>query len=92
MKVTDAAIGVLEAIDRPTGTVLRLEPDDNAGSMTLALGEPEAGDSVIERDGADVLHVPGPVSSALDGGVMDVVQTADGPRLTITRDEEAATP
>ena len=84
VRVTDAAIDMLEQIEKPTEQVLRLEPDLNAGVLALQLGAPKLGDEVVEREGTDVLHVSGAVAQGLDGTVIDVVETEAGKRLRAT--------
>lgn len=82
--VTGNAKELLQMIDRPVHTVLKLEPlEGRAGELGLISGAPQETDQVIERDGADVLHVPAAVSEALDGAVIDSVDTPEGPRLSI---------
>ena len=81
--VTDTAKDLLQSIDHPDGTVLRLEPVGE-NQVGLVAGEPIESDQVVERDGADVLHVPAPVANALDGATIDSVDTEAGPRLSIT--------
>jgi hypothetical protein len=83
VKVTDAAIDLLETIDKPTHTVLRLEPDLERGAIALEVGAPRDGDEVVEADGADVLHVSGAVAQELDGALIDVVETDVGPQLSV---------
>lgn len=82
--VSDAAIDVLEAINTPTNSVLRLEPDLAKGALTLSLGEAREGDEVVERQGNAVLHVSGAIRQALDGATIDAVHGARGPQLTVT--------
>lgn len=86
LTVTDPAKELLQMIDRPPAMVLKLEPV-GTGELGLIAGESRATDQVIERDGTDILHVPAEVSTALDGAVIDAVETADGPRLSITPPE-----
>jgi len=85
VRVTDAAIDVLEALDKPDGAVLRLEPDREATGIALLVGEPQVSDEVVERDGADVVHVADSVSRKLDGAVIDVIDSSSGPRLQVRR-------
>jgi hypothetical protein len=84
VKVTDAAIDLLETIDKPEEAVLRLEPDLDAGTLALRVGGRLQGDEVVERAGADVLHVSGAVAPQLDGAVIDVVETDSGLQLSVT--------
>ncbi|TMD98735.1 MAG: hypothetical protein E6I76_03730 [Chloroflexi bacterium] len=76
---------MLEALDKPDGAVLRLEPDREATGIALLVGEPQVSDEVVERDGADVLHVADSVSRKLDGAVIDVIDSSSGPRLQVRR-------
>ncbi|TMD00895.1 MAG: hypothetical protein E6J03_11615 [Chloroflexi bacterium] len=85
LKVTETAKDLLQSIDHPAQSVVRLEPGEAAGTLKLKLGAPKADDQVIERDGGAVLHVPPTVSTALDGATIDTVRTDTGPRLTISQ-------
>jgi hypothetical protein len=51
----------------------------------LALDEPGDGDQSIEVAGETVLVIAPPVADLLDGSVIDVEETKDGPKLTINR-------
>lgn len=85
IRVTDEATTLLATIDRPEGTVLRVEP---AGQdrLELVVGEAQPGDQVVEREGQDLLHISGAVGNLLDGLAMDRVDTEEGPRLTFVRE------
>jgi iron-sulfur cluster assembly protein len=83
--VTGGAIDLLESIndglpEQAPEHVLRLEslPDQKLG---LVLGEAQGDDQVVGREGAQLLHIASPLSDALDGGVIDKVETPDGPRF-----------
>jgi Fe-S cluster assembly iron-binding protein IscA len=83
--VTDSAKDLLQVMGHPAGTVLRLEPvGGKTGDIALVTGEEQDADQVVERDGADLLHVPAVVSDALDGATIDAVETPEGPRLSLT--------
>lgn len=84
LTVTDTAKDLLQMIDRPADTVLTLQPVGNrAGELGLVSGAGQATDQVIERDGTDILHVPVEIANALDGAIIDAVETTEGPRLSI---------
>jgi hypothetical protein len=83
--VTDSAKDLLQVLAHPAGTVLRLEPmGGETGDIALVTGEEQEADQVVERDGADLLHVPAAISGALDGATIDAVETPEGPRLSLT--------
>ncbi len=86
--VTEGARELFLNVEHPEGTVLRLDPvtDENTGEtqVGIAAGEPQDDDQVIEHDGDSLLHIAAPVSEALDGSVMDLVETPEGPSLGIT--------
>lgn len=86
LKVTDTAKDLLQSISHPDESVLRLEPGETSGTLSLQLGAPQADDQVVERNGGAVLHVAPTVSTALDGATIDTVQTDKGPRLTVSSD------
>lgn len=86
--VTEEAKELFLQAERPEGTVLRLDPvvDQNTGEtqIGIAAGEPRGGDQVVEHGGESLLHIAEPVSEALDGSTLDVVQTPEGPGIGIT--------
>jgi iron-sulfur cluster assembly protein len=86
--VTTGAIDLLESIndglpEHAPEQVLRLEtmPDKRLG---LVLGEAVGDDQVVERSGTELLHIAAPLADALDGGVIDKVETPEGPRFGFT--------
>ncbi|MGI0130513.1 MAG: adhesin [Thermoplasmata archaeon] len=83
--VTEPAKDLLQSIDHPPGTVLRLERGEGSGTLSLKLGPPLGDDQVVERDGGDLLHMPAMVSDALDGATIDAVETDKGTQLSISR-------
>lgn len=85
LKVSETGKDLLQSIDHPAESVVRLEPGEASGTLSLKLGAPQPDDQVIERNGGSVLHVPPTVSTALDGATIDTVQTDNGPRLTISQ-------
>jgi iron-sulfur cluster assembly protein len=86
--VTTEAKELFLQAEHPEGTVLRLDPvtDPSTGEaqIGMAAGEPRGDDQVVEHEGESLLHIAGPVSEALDGSTLDVVQTPDGPAIGIT--------
>lgn len=85
IRVTDSAAELLRAVrersEDPAGEkVLRLEEvgDQRVG---LVMGSARADDEVVEREGLALLHLSPRVSDALDGAVIDRVETPEGPRL-----------
>ncbi|MEW6637439.1 MAG: hypothetical protein AB1425_11590 [Actinomycetota bacterium] len=86
--VTEEAKELFLQVEHPEGTVLRLDPvvDETSGetSIGLAAGEPQGGDQVVEHEGMSLLHIAAPVSEALDGSTLDVVETPDGPGIGLT--------
>lgn len=91
INVTEKAIDVL-AITLSTNEAgeeqgLRLARNAE-GQFGLALDEPREGDEVVKQEERPVLLVDKEVSSALDGAVLDVDETAEGARLTLRMPEE----
>jgi iron-sulfur cluster assembly protein len=86
--VTEEAKELFLQAEHPEGTVLRLDPvrDQNTGEtqIGIAAGEPRGDDQVVEHEGKSLLHIAAPVSEALDGSTLDVVQTPEGPGLGLT--------
>lgn len=91
MHVTDEAKVMLAEIDRPEGRVLRLEttaPD----KVGLVIGPAQPDDEVIEDRGRDLLHVAAAVSAMLQEAVIEKVETPEGSRFAITRNEAPIPP
>lgn len=86
--VTEGARDLFLRVEHPEGTVLRLDPvtDEDAGrvGIGIAAGEPRAEDQVVEHRGESLLHIAAPVSEALDGSTLDLVETPEGPGIGIT--------
>jgi hypothetical protein len=91
VRITDEATAILEAIDRPEGRVLRLEPVEPS-SLGIVLGESQPDDIVVERQGSDLLHMSAAVSELLSGLVIDRVDTPEGPRLGLASRSGAEQP
>lgn len=87
--VSDAAKDLFGQISAPEGQVLRLEPVAEQ-QIGIVAGEPRGDDQVVERDGADVLHIAATVSQALDGATIDRVDTPQGPSFGVTMPDEGA--
>jgi iron-sulfur cluster assembly protein len=86
--VTEEAKELFLQVEHPEGQVLRLDPvtDVNTGQtqIGIAAGEPRFDDQVVEHEGESLLHIAAPVSEALDGSTLDVVQTPEGPGIGIS--------
>lgn len=83
--VTEQAKDLFMEIEHPEGTVLCLDPilDEETGetSVGLASGEPQEDDQIIERDGGVLLRISAPVSEALNGRKLDLVETPEEPAI-----------
>ena len=92
--VTDEAKNLFLNVEHPEGTVLRMDPvmDESSGEtqVGLAAGEPQADDQVVEHGGESLLHIAAPVSDALSGSTLDVVETPEGPGIGIKPPESPA--
>ncbi|BBL80856.1 hypothetical protein RxyAA322_27100 [Rubrobacter xylanophilus] len=88
IEVTEEAKELFRNVEHPEGTVLRLDPmvDENTGQtmVGIAAGEPREDDQVVEHQGEPLLHIAAPVSEALDGSTLNVVDTPEGPGIGIT--------
>jgi Fe-S cluster assembly iron-binding protein IscA len=86
--VTEAAVEHLQIIlsgqEAENEIALRLTPQPG-GRLVLTLDRPGEGDESIEAAGETVLVVAPEVADMLDGSVIDVQETEDGPKLTINR-------
>jgi Fe-S cluster assembly iron-binding protein IscA len=89
VSVTEAAAEQLHNIllenQTTEETTLRLVPQPG-GRLGIALDQQGAEDESIEAAGETVLVVAPDVAAMLDGSVIDVLETAQGPKLTITID------
>ena len=83
--VTEQAKDLFLDVASPAGTILRLDPivDESTGEtqISISTGAPQKDDQVVERDGESVLHIAAPVSEALDGSQLDLVETPEGPAI-----------
>ncbi|RME42454.1 MAG: hypothetical protein D6791_17720 [Chloroflexi bacterium] len=89
--VTDKAAEALRSIladadDRPEGHTLRIGFDQE-GRPGLMWDEPAADDHEVQSGGETVLLLDVDTFDALDGVVLDLVDTPQGPRLSLSRPE-----
>lgn len=86
--VTESARDLFLSVEHPEGMVLRLDPmtDEDTGDTKIGIsaGEPRDEDQVVEHGGESLLHIAAPVSEALDGSTLDLVETPEGPSIGIT--------
>ena len=91
ISVTEEAKELFLDVERPEGTVLRLDPvtDESSGETQIGLGagEQQDDDQVVEHAGEEVLYIAAPVSEALDGSTLDRVETPEGPGIGIAPPE-----
>lgn len=89
--VTQEAKELFLNVERPEGTVLRLDPvtDENIGETQIGISadEPRGGDQVVQHDGENLLHIDASVSETLDGSVLNLVETPEGTGIGITTPE-----
>lgn len=69
--------------DPESGLRLTLDPP---GRLGLVLSTEGYGDQVVEHEGAKVLLVAPELAPVVDGITLDVQDTADGPKLVITKE------
>src|SRR5919199_3595491 len=85
--LTEEAKELFLSVEHPEGTILRLDPviDQETGEtqIGLAAGEPRGDDQVVEHEGESLLHIAAPVSEALDGSTLNLVDTPEGPATGI---------
>lgn len=91
--VTEEAKELFRGIDNPDGTILRLDPvetdqADSEAQIRLGIGEPKSDDQVVQHEGEDLLCIARPVSEALNGSTIDLVETLEGPALGIKPPED----
>jgi len=66
--------------DREAGLRLTMKPP---GQLGLVLDRESPGDSVVEHEGLKLLLVEPELVELLEGAILEVQDTPDGPRLTI---------
>ena len=92
ISVTEEAKELFQEVEKPEGTVLRLDPvtDHTSGETQIGLGagEQQDDDQVIEHAGEEILYIAAPVSEALDGSTLDRVETPEGPGIGIAPPEQ----
>jgi hypothetical protein len=83
--VTEGAKILLKDVrlERPEGTVLRLDPVDTypengEAQIGLRFGEPSDEDQVVEDDERNLLRISWLVSAAFAGSTLRVMQTPEG--------------
>jgi iron-sulfur cluster assembly protein len=86
--VTEDARDLFCEVDNPDGTVLRLDPVTAEGvtaetQVRLGIGELKNNDQVVQHEGEDLLRIARPLSEALNGSAIDLVETLEGPDLAI---------
>jgi iron-sulfur cluster assembly protein len=86
--VTEDARDLFREVDNPDGMVLRLDPVTAEGvaaetQVRLGIGEPKNNDQVVQHEGEDLLRIARPLSEALNGSAIDLVETLKGPALAI---------
>ncbi len=86
-KAVDALANSLDSTEATPEQSLRLALTPQ-GEYGLAVDEQREGDQVIKQEERPVLLVAEEVSTALDGAVLDVVDSAEGQRLTLKMAEQ----
>jgi Fe-S cluster assembly iron-binding protein IscA len=84
-RATDELRNMLAEASTKEGQVLRLVAQPEGRGFALGTDQVEDGDQVVEEGGEPVLVVSEDLSEALDGAVIDVEETEEGARLTVTR-------
>lgn len=83
--VTEEAREVLRDVERPEGTVLRLDPVNGHRPgeirVRLAVGAARIDDQVVEHEGDILLRISRSLSQELNGGFVDLVETLEGPAI-----------
>ena len=71
--------------DPEIGLRLELKPP---GQLGLVVGREAEGDQVVEHEGLKVLLVAPELAHVVDGITLDVQDTADGPKLVVSREKQ----
>ena len=91
LTVTDSAKQYLKELlldhtdDPEIGLRLSLKSPEQLG---LVLEREAEGDQVVEHAGSKVLLVSQELASLLEGATVDVQDTADGPKLVVSREKQ----
>lgn len=80
-KALDALTTVLDVNETGPEDALRLTP--SAGGFGLVVDEQHEGDQVVSQGERAVLLVEQRISDTLGGAVLDVVESPEGPQLTL---------
>jgi Fe-S cluster assembly iron-binding protein IscA len=80
-RAAEALHEALDANERDESDVFRLTA--SLEGVDLQIGEQQDGDQIITHGDRDVLAVQSDAADALDGAVLDAVQTEAGPRLVL---------
>jgi Fe-S cluster assembly iron-binding protein IscA len=67
------------------GETVRLVAQPGGGGFAIGVDQVREDDETVEADGKTVLVVASSLAEALEGTVIDVEETEEGPRLTIKR-------
>lgn len=86
-KAVDALAGSLQATEASPEQSLRLARTSQ-GEYGLAVDEEREGDQVIKQEERAVLLIDEEVSAALNGAVLDVVDSPEGQRLSLRMAEQ----
>ncbi|MBI4308575.1 MAG: hypothetical protein HY684_07210 [Chloroflexi bacterium] len=92
LAVTDAAAKEMQSLlvksGAPPEAALRLVPETNGLAFAVDVERP--GDQVIGHQGKTVLLIAPNIQPYLEGILLDVRDTPEGPRFAASRTEEAA--
>lgn len=67
------------------GETVRLVSQPGGGGFAIGLDQVREGDETVEQGGETVLVIGSSLAEVLEGAVIDVRDTDEGPRLTISR-------
>jgi Fe-S cluster assembly iron-binding protein IscA len=88
LTVTESAKQLLKEMGRAHSgnpeACLRLSVD-SGGQFGLTLDSESEGDQVVDHEGAKILVVTPGLATALEGNTLDVQDTAEGPKLVISK-------
>ncbi len=90
-KATSELRRVLESLEGVTEQLLRLAPDPQ-GNFVLTVDIEREDDESVDDEGTKILVVDSDTSILLDGAVIDLVDTPEGPQLTLSHEADLAQP
>ena len=85
LKLTEAAIKLMDGIKRPEGRVLRLQLTGDGAKLGLVLGPCLDDDLVVRLPGHQPVHISAYLGGQFTNAVLDRADSPAGPSLSLRR-------